>query len=541
MSKNTVKQAIYLAILFILLASLFLPQSLFGIIIFDEGFIVSGAMLVKDGKLPYRDFYSLYGPGQYYLTAATFSVLGENLLVVRYLHVFILAAMGMSIYILAKRASKDTGGPLLLLLAYVGIVLFAKPSVGYPAITATLFLILSAIALGRWADTFRVNRLVLASCMIGIAGLFRWDFGIFGLLALAITLTIVMMQERENSDRPIPVFSWSIAAFGPALIILAVVYIPLLVIFSSPVRWYQEMLLFSLTEVPKWRNLDYIRPAYWSLFSSSSAMDFGSSILKLAYLGMPIALVIGAISTAAYVFVRRLAKPAERNRLILTIYLAFLCLLLLNQMRVRPSLWQGFPAMAVSLPLIVLLWDYYKAIIVRSRLLTTILKITGFFIGAILFNAGLQGLLEPSSKHLIEFNTPRSSGLRVEPEMKPYIDLVKYVQGNTKPGEFIYSGVQDHSRLFVNDAMLYFLVNRPPADRFLELEPGLSNTRRGQEEIINSIKQRNVHMIVLSDILSNDEPNLTSMSNGETMLNEFIRANYHFDRSFGNQIVFVKN
>jgi hypothetical protein len=89
--------------------------------------------------------------------------------------------------------------------------------------------------------------------------------------------------------------------------------------------------------------------------------------------------------------------------------------------------------------------------------------------------------------------------------------------------------------------MLYFLANRSPADRFLELEPGISNTRRGQEEIINAIKQRNVHLIVLSDILSNDEPNQTSKSNGLTMLDEFIRANYHFDRSFGHQMVFVSN
>jgi hypothetical protein len=124
--------------------------------------------------------------------------------------------------------------------------------------------------------------------------------------------------------------------------------------------------------------------------------------------------------------------------------------------------------------------------------------------------------------------------------MKKLFALVKYIQDNTKPGEFIYSGVRDHSRLFVNDAMLYFLADRPPADRFLELEPGIANTRQGQEEIMNAIKQRNVHLIVLSDILSN-EPNQTSVSNGVTMLDQFIRANYHQDRSFGNQMVFINN
>lgn len=538
--QDIAKQAIYLAVLFILLATLFLPQSLIGINIFDEGFIVSGAMLVNDGKLPYRDFLSMYGPGQYYGTAAIFSVFGESLRFVRFLHVFLLAVLGITIYTLAKHAHKETGGPLLLLLGYAGIVLFAQPNVGYPTITSTLFLLLSAIAFGKWADTFRVNRLVLASCMIGIAGLFRWDFGIFGLLALAITLTFATLQEKRNTDRNLPFIAWLFAAITPAMLILAALYIPLLVIFSSPVRWYQEVPLFSLTEFAKWRNLEFVRPALWNLLGSHSAMTFNTSILKLAYLGTPIALVIGAIGSAAYVLFRRMAKPVETNRLVLIVYLAFLCLFLLNQMRVRPGLWQGFPAIVVSLPLIVLLLDYYKAIIVRSKPLTMALKIIGFLIGAILFNTGLQGLFESSGKHLIAFNTPRSSGIRVEPDMKPYIDLVKYVQDNSKPDEPIYSGVQDHSRLFANDAMLYFLTNRPPADRFLELEPGIANTWRGQQEIINAIKQKNVHMIVLSDILS-DEPNQTSKSNGVTILDEYIRANYHFDRSFGNQMVFVKN
>lgn len=539
LAQTSAKQAIYLVVLTIMLASLFLPISLSEIDDFDEGFIMSGAMLVRNGMLPYRDFLSMYGPGQYYVTAAVFSILGENLLFARFLHVVLLTALGMTIYVISKRTSKGAGGPLLLLLIYVGIVLFARPSVGYAAITATLFLLLCAFELGKWSDTFRVARLVLASCMIGIAGLFRWDFGIFGLLALTFTMTFAMMQERYNTDRHIPFLSWIFAALAPAIFILAVVYIPLLVIFSNPIRWYQEVPLFSFTEFAKWRNLEFVRPAYWGLLDSS-AIAFNRSIFDLAYLGLPIILVIGALITVVRGFIRRSLKPIEINKFVLIIYLAFLCLFLLNQMRVRPSLWQGFPAIVTSLPLMLILLDHYKTSIVRSRQMTTALNVIGFLLGAVLFNAALQGLLGSSSKRLIEFNTSRSSGIRVEPEMKPYIDLVKYVQDNTILGESIYSGVQDHSRLFVNDAMLYFLTNRPPADRYLELEPGISNTSQGQEEIINALKRKNVHMIVLSNELSN-EPNNTSRSNGVKILDEFIRANYHLDRSFGNFMVFVKN
>ncbi|HSP30759.1 MAG TPA: hypothetical protein VLO13_01925, partial [Halomonas sp.] len=366
------------------------------------------------------------------------------------------------------------------------------------------------------------------------------DFGIFGLLALAFTLAMVMMQERGNKNRPIPFLSWAMASLGPAMLILAVVYIPLLVIFSNPVRWYQEVVHFSLTEFSKWRNLEFVRPNIWALLGSSSAINFERAALSLAYLVLPLALAIGGIITVVQVHFRRRAKPIEKNSIfILTAYLTLICLFLLNQMRVRPTLWQGFPAMAVSLPLIVLLWDYYKEKIVRSKSLTMTLKITCFIFGAMLFNMALHGLHVSTDERLIVLKTLRSTGIRIKPDTQPYIDLVKYVQDNTKPGEAIFSGVQDHSRLVIHDAMLYFLTNRPPADRFLELEPGISNTRRGQEELIKSIQQKNVRVIVLADILS-DEPNLTSRSNGVTILDEFIRANYRFDRSFGNQMVFTK-
>ena len=318
--QNNIKQAVYATLLFFSLALLFLPQSLSGINIFDEGFIVSGAMLVIDGRLPYRDFLSMYGPAQYYVTAAIMSVFGENLIIVRYLHVILLAVLGLTIFAIAKRASKEGVWSLLLLLVYVGIVLFVRPNVGYPAITATLFLLLGALALGGWSDTLRANRLVLASCMIGIAGLFRWDFGIFGLLAIVLTITIAMMHERRNTDQSVPVFSWLFAAIAPAMLILATIYIPLLVIFSSPARWYREVLLFSLTEFSKWRNLEYLRPIYWSLEGSSSAISFDTSILKLAYLGLPIVLVIGAISTTVHVFLRRRVKTIERSKLVLIVY-----------------------------------------------------------------------------------------------------------------------------------------------------------------------------------------------------------------------------
>ena len=44
---------------------------------YDEGLVLVGADRVLRGDLPYRDFWTLYGPGSYYLLAGLFRLFGE--------------------------------------------------------------------------------------------------------------------------------------------------------------------------------------------------------------------------------------------------------------------------------------------------------------------------------------------------------------------------------------------------------------------------------------------------------------------------------
>lgn len=44
---------------------------------YDEGIILSDAMRVQSGEFIHRDFYSPYGPGQYYAVAAVFRAMRD--------------------------------------------------------------------------------------------------------------------------------------------------------------------------------------------------------------------------------------------------------------------------------------------------------------------------------------------------------------------------------------------------------------------------------------------------------------------------------
>src|SRR5215469_3955467 len=47
----------------------------------DEGIVLQGATRILDGQVPYRDFFSFYTPGSFYLVAALFRVFGNSFVV----------------------------------------------------------------------------------------------------------------------------------------------------------------------------------------------------------------------------------------------------------------------------------------------------------------------------------------------------------------------------------------------------------------------------------------------------------------------------
>jgi len=47
----------------------------------DEGIVLQGAQRILDGQVLYRDFFSFYTPGSYYLFALLFKLFGSSMLV----------------------------------------------------------------------------------------------------------------------------------------------------------------------------------------------------------------------------------------------------------------------------------------------------------------------------------------------------------------------------------------------------------------------------------------------------------------------------
>jgi hypothetical protein len=531
-ARLTARDSAILIALYLGALGLFLPFSLFGITIFDEGFIVTGAMQVLHGRLPYRDFSSLYGPGQFYLVAGLFAVFGERLIVAHVAHAALLAGLAVTVFELSQVATANRRAiSFVTVLAYAGIVLYAQPNVLYPAISATLALLLAVLALGRYVLKQRQWMLGVTSLAVGAAGTLRWDFGVFGLIGLVVTVAGFVLHHQARPKHRLSTLLW---ATGPALAVMAVVYVPLLVILTDPIRWYQEVLQYSLAEFPRWRNRDFARPAFWTLVTSwrhGDANQFSQAVLQLAYVALPLTLALATLGIVGVKLARGKTYPTDRAS-VQSFLVGFLTFCLLNQMRVRAGLWQGFPAAVACLPLLC----YVRGLLPAGGPLGAATRIAmssaAFVLGAFLFHPALQGWMRTIDSRAIELDTPRGAGVRVERNDGYYAELVNHVRAQTRDGEFIYSGASDHSRLFVNDPMLYFLSNRSPADRFVELEPGIANTKSAQQEIVNALQEKSVRIVVLVEFES-AEPNLTSRSNGIHDLDHFLIEHYRPVRKFG--------
>jgi hypothetical protein len=103
----------------------------------------------------------------------------------------------------------------------------------------------------------------------------------------------------------------------------------------------------------------------------------------------------------------------------------------------------------------------------------------------------------------------------------------------TRPGEPIFVGNSRHDQIFINDALFYFLANRPSATRYHELHPGVATELDRQREIVGELQRHDVKVVVLRTEVHPPEPsNASSRSSGVHVLDQFIRREFRPAGSF---------
>src|SRR5229473_3879527 len=90
----------------------------------DEGILLQGGQRILDGQIPYRDFFSFYTPGSFYLVAALFRVFGDSFVVARLSLAITGAACSVVTYLLARRVCSRTVSVFAAALATIAGVAY---------------------------------------------------------------------------------------------------------------------------------------------------------------------------------------------------------------------------------------------------------------------------------------------------------------------------------------------------------------------------------------------------------------------------------
>ena len=155
--------------------------------LYDEGIILTGADSVFRGKLPYKDFWTMYGPGSFYLASFLFSVFEPSDFLVRAIGIIskstIVALVFLSITRLANKSLALAGSAIIL-----GMLIELRQD-AFPVFPAIALALGAIIFLEQGLDS-RPKNFAAAGVCTGLAACFRHDMGFY--LALAATLSIFL-------------------------------------------------------------------------------------------------------------------------------------------------------------------------------------------------------------------------------------------------------------------------------------------------------------------------------------------------------------
>lgn len=512
----------------------------FGVNIYDEGVTLYGASRILEGAIPYRDFWTLYAPGQYYVLAGLFKLFGTSIITERIWDVLARVLIAFLVFLISRKllTTKLAIIPWCISIIWIGYLHFPAYAM-YPALVFSLLAIL--LLLEYFARPQKPRLLMACGAAIGFATLFRHDIGAYTFLTcgpIVVAFSFAnLYKEKLNQKIKLVIIKVFLPLCGGVISVLClptlylVTTVPLDILFN-------DLIVFPLTVFHKVRSVPY--PPIWPDPTKYYYSSFGNYIISTSIpFYFPAFVYLGVFSTLILQF--RGILEFDKIKVWSVISITVLGLLFYLQGISRADVVHAFPTTTIAT--ILLVYMIHQAL-KRFRKSLVI-----FFTCIILMFPFATFIFFPVSNWLINvdylsdldlFNCPERVGCI--PIDKDEEAAANYVRSHTAKDEKIYVGLPRHDLVFINDAFFYFLANRDSATRYHELHPGVVTTLPVQLEMTNDLKLQKVNYIVLfSQFVNNREPNEGGESSNITVLDDYIRQNYQMVQQFGFYSVWKLN
>lgn len=518
-------------ILFLLACAVLLLAMDRGINLYDEGIILVDASRVLNGDVIHRDFYALYGPGQYYIVAALFKLFGQSVLVERFWDTGIRAGAVVLVYLIGCLTSGRVLAALAAMLCIPWLAAFRV--YGYPlfpALDAALgcLLFMLPVLQGRTEARFRY----LSGLCAGLACLFRYDTG----LVIAATVGTTAAAFALRSTRPLATLparlvqaSWVfVAGFATVAIPLALVYAAA----GAMPGFIFDFLVFPPAHYAATRSLP---------FPGLSAIR---SLPLEAGVYLPLLICTVACITAAWPRAQQTRVPAvgERDAFRWTLLglMVLTTLALYAKGLVRTSAIHMAMGIVASFTVLGALAAAWPGLRFLSRLLTAAAMLASVGATAAAVNEASKTMRKNFAWH---WNDTANGGCHVAAALAhmrciivPGEDLAvaAYLHDRMPPGARLFIGTGRHDKIFVNDISLYFQTRTQPATHWHQFDPGLQTSVAIQQDMVRELETQKLPYIVIDTRFDGIiERNDSAYSSGVTILDGYIASHYEVDRQFG--------
>jgi hypothetical protein len=496
---------------------------------YDEGFAVLGGERVLHGEVPYRDFWALYPPGQFYLLAGSFKLFGSDLMTSRTYDTLVRFAIVVCVYAVTRRL---VGRGLALFLALV--IAFMLAAVGFysyaifPALALNLAAFVSFI---RYTRAPSGRRLFLTGLLVGAAALVRLDLGLYATVSLsAAAFLFAFLTEWRSQDTLAQGQSRWLRGFTAALrgslalpagVLLVMLPVYGLVIWQS--GWanvLEQLYIFPSTtfHAVRWMPYPSLNP-----FNNDSLRPWYEFYLPLLLFAMAFAYY------ASRIF---LDKQADLGQSAAALALTAFGSLLFAQALSRYDYIHVLPSTILALTVAVMLFAHLRADnpSTLSRIALPVMLFVVVWLYLLPTFAPLRNAMRHYPPTGCYSELEKAACVVVAPDQQ---QAAQYIQANSAPGDRIYSGNTRHDSVFVNDVGFYYLADRLPGTRYHELHPGSATTLAVQEEIAQNLTDHQVEWAVLADIWQSNEPNDSRLSSSVYFLDQYLSAGYQPANQYG--------
>jgi hypothetical protein len=537
----------------------------------DEALQLLGGREVLEGRMPHRDFWSMYPPLNYYLNGLAFRIGGQSFMVARFVSAIFygIAVWVLSAYVnnrLKSEAAWLRWTSLALVVFMVTRVLTLSQN--NALLAAVVLFVYHATKVERDGH-LSYPALVVCGVASGLMLPMRLNYGLYSVVSIGAGLTFA---DAAFARSTLEQRSFRLAAFVvPVLVTVLLFFLP----FGSAAKEVVSQVARTPGLVLRAGNIYDVSDVLMPYCAILAVVGFG---LTCAHLDLQnqrernIALSFaGATALLAMLALRLLSA----SHLLLVPYVV--PAIVASAVVASQLAWKRFPQpvlvslcfLACSLQHYLIRADGLHLYILAAAV--SVVAATGIVdqphparVGAMALLFWLMILPNPTSRDAVvqwilplnpksirpalEVLSRRDSFLALgdsarlmngaplsdnERRFFPETDelsVLRYIDRMASPSDTVFSGLRSHDRTTINDARLAWVMPRRLASRYLELEPGVITSEPVQREVVQSLSA-GVRWVVLED-----SP-LTGIARypvpRSRVLDEYIAANYRCAASFG--------